>query len=582
MDHVVLVVDDEEGILESYRQFLTPADGADSALERLRRLRGGDASAANAAATVAVSRVLPAGWSLALARSGEDALALGRALAEKGGQICVGLFDVKMPSGIDGIETMLQLLQVFPDMRCGVVSAYHDRSVDQINALLSPVHKDIWDFLAKPFTEPEIRQKTRMLCRAWLSEQAERHARAALAAANAQLEERVEARTRELDRARSQLALGERLVALGTLAAGIGHEINNPLAYVMANLEFLSRELSQGVPSEERLVEVRRALFECREGSTRIERIVGGLNALARPQEERRVVLDLPRVLERALAMTHNEIRHRARLVKRYDPVPRVEADDARLIQVFINLLVNAAQAIPEGQSEHHEIEVTTGTEADGRARVQVRDTGSGIPADKISRIFDPFFTLKPVGVGTGLGLSISHGIVSALGGTIEVESQEGRGTTFRVLLPATVSATETRTPATVPVAMAGRRGRVLVVDDEPTIGDVIRRLLEDEHDVSVAQSGQEALSLFRLGDRYDVILCDLMMPDLSGMEVHAALLDLAPEQAGRMAFMTGGAFTTKAQEFLAQVPNPHFEKPFQHRVIRSVLHQLLGGPPPS
>jgi signal transduction histidine kinase len=560
MRRYVLVCDDEIGVLESYQQYLVSPPS--SALDRLRRLKGGGTTPARGP--------LPDGWELVCARSGEEALELGARIAADGGELCVGFFDVKMAPGIDGIETMLRLLERFPRLRCAVVSAYNDRSVDQINSLFRVEHQDRWDFLAKPFTESEIRQKARMLAALWLCADAEARARAELAELNRTLAARVDERTRELEQSRAQMAASERLVALGTLAAGIGHEVNNPLAYVIANLRFIAEELE----GEHRVGEIRRMLAESRDGAERIRKIVGGLNALVRRRDDARQPVDLAAVLDRALAMTVTETRHRARVVRRLGPAPRVLADDARLTQVFINLLVNAAQAIREGRASENEIAVATSTDADGRAVVEIRDTGCGIAPEHVPRIFDPFFTTKPVGEGSGLGLAISHGIVTGLGGTIAVESAPGRGTCFRVVLPAASAAVSLETVPVRPVE-AGRRGRILVIDDEPAIGAAIRRFLR-EHDVVAVASGRAGLDLLDGGDRFDAIFCDLMMPDVTGMEIHAALAERAPDQAGRMVLMTGGAFSGGAAEFLERVGNPRLDKPFDWDDVRELARRLV------
>jgi len=254
---------------------------------------------------------------------------------------------------------------------------------------------------------------------------------------------------RELDR---RLALADRMASIGTLASGVAHEINNPLSYVLANLRFLAGELAQH-HSGEAEAEARTALTEAIEGAERVRRIVRELNGFARPRDEPGPV-DIEGVLDRAATLASNEIRFRARLVKDYADVPRVRGDESRLGQVALNLLVNAAQSIPPGQPTENEIRILTREESDGRVLVEVRDTGCGIDAELQGRVFEPFFSTKPVGVGTGLGLSICHGIVSSLGGEIALESQVGRGSTFRVLLPVdrALDRTDARGAATTPL----------------------------------------------------------------------------------------------------------------------------------
>jgi CheY-like chemotaxis protein len=240
-----------------------------------------------------------------------------------------------------------------------------------------------------------------------------------------------------------------------------------------------------------------------------------------------------------------------------------------------LNLVVNAAQAIPEGAADQNEIRVVTRLDDRGRVVVEVHDTGSGIAEAVLPRIFDPFFTTKPVGVGTGLGLAICHRIVAAAGGQLTVESQVGKGTVFRTTLPALEGDADQASP--LPAAVApGRRGRVLVIDDEPLLGTAIRRMLSAEHDVVVVTAARDALALVSRGERYDVLLCDLMMPEVTGMELHAELLRSCPELAEQMVFMTGGAFTSRAREFLDEVRNPRLEKPFDVGTIKALVRSLL------
>jgi CheY-like chemotaxis protein len=240
---------------------------------------------------------------------------------------------------------------------------------------------------------------------------------------------------------------------------------------------------------------------------------------------------------------------------------------------VFLNLVVNAAQAIPEGYADANEIRVRTRVdEPHGRVIVEVSDTGSGIAPEAMKKLFTPFFTTKPIGVGTGLGLAICHRIVSDMGGDIAVSSQVGVGTTFRVSVPvAPTDAAEA--PAPAPAATARRRGHVLVVDDERSICNVIRRMLGAEHDVDGVTSAMDALRRVGAGERFDVIFCDLMMPVMTGMDLHAELARLAPDQAERMVFLTGGAFTARARAFLDEATNPRVEKPFELATLRDLVN---------
>ncbi len=387
---------------------------------------------------------------------------------------------------------------------------------------------------------------------------------------------------RELSRRRelqAQLIQADRLTAVGTLAAGVAHEINNPLAYVLLNLQYLLRELPQLTASEQRLEQLLDRLKEAQHGAERVSSIVRDLREFSSTDQEQVNPVDLRLVLAAAIKVAGSQIAARARLVESYEDVPTVRGNAAKLEQVFLNLLTNATQALPPGHPEHHEIRVTLKADGPGSATVEISDTGSGIPPELLDRVFDPFFTTKPAGVGTGLGLPICHNIVSSLGGEIRARSELGKGTSFRVSLhvmhaePISYHATPTPFAAVTPVS--GRRGQVLVVDDELAVANMLSRLLSDEHDVEVRTTGQEALELL-LGDReFHVVMCDLLMPGMSGMALYEQLAAARPGLERRLVFMTGGAFTHRAAEFLNTVDNPRVEKPFDVRKVRRLVREL-------
>jgi signal transduction histidine kinase len=409
--------------------------------------------------------------------------------------------------------------------------------------------------------------------------------------------ERREAGVRaERKKMREQLMISERMASVGILAAGVAHEINNPLAILTTNLELAGEQLARlaqpertpgpaadavggsGASSPPLIgpAEVNRLLQDAQEAAERIRLIVRDLGSLSRSSdEEQQGPVDLHRVLESAIRMASNEIRHRAQLTRDYGEVPVVKGSEAKLGQVFINLIVNAAHAIPQGRAADNEIRLVTRTDDAGRAVVEVHDTGSGIPQNVLPRVFDAFFTTKAVVTGTGLGLAICHRIVTAYGGDISVESQVGRGSVFRtVLLPAQAKAAAAKSVA--PEVAHGRRGSILVVDDERMLGVTIQRALAGEHEVMAVTAATDALALLKGGTRFDLILCDLMMPEMSGMDLYAEINKLAPDQTGKLVFMTGGAFTEDASRFLARISNPSIEKPLRAAKLRSLVRGLI------
>jgi PAS domain S-box-containing protein len=374
-----------------------------------------------------------------------------------------------------------------------------------------------------------------------------------------------------------RLAQSERLAALGTLLAGIAHEINNPLSYTLLGIEQGLATLDElGAPGDP-AAKLREALESSHHGATRVAAIVGQLRASSRSDTEERGPVELRRVLEAALRVTQNEIHHRARLVTDLQDVPALQGNAQRLEQLFLNLLVNAVQALPDGRVDN-EIRVSMKRGDAGDIVVEVADNGLGIPEEARSRIFDPFFTTKPVGLGLGLGLSICHGIVSAHGGTITVDSTMGHGTTFRVALPGPDAPASASGQAADPKPGAQgappKRRRVLVIDDEAALASMIRRVLSKDCDVDVAIDAREGLALLVDGGDYDVVLCDLMMPDMTGMDLYAEIARRRPGVERRFVFMTGGAFTPRASEFLSQIKNRRLEKPFETAALKALVAQ--------
>jgi nitrogen-specific signal transduction histidine kinase/CheY-like chemotaxis protein len=364
-----------------------------------------------------------------------------------------------------------------------------------------------------------------------------------------------------------RLELADRLASLGTMAAGVAHEINNPLAVVVANATFLAEDLSElgrSDPSDaERLDGMAATIADLRSAADRIGRIAADLRAFSVPavKTDQTEQTDIRQCIEWAMRATAHEFRHRATLTTDIAAVPPVNVDEMRLGQVLINLLVNAAHAIPPGAADRNQVTVAAQTDTSGRAVIEVRDTGAGISSSVIEHIFEPFFTTKPAGQGSGLGLSICHGLIVAMGGEIQVDSTPDKGTVFRVLLPVAMP----RAPSTAPpIAQTPPpvRGRVLVIDDEEMILRVLTRILHDQ-DVHCTASAQEALSLLDSGQEFDLILSDLMMPTMTGMQFYEILLERHPELATRVVFMTGGVITPNVNAFLQSVSNPRLEKPF-------------------
>lgn len=381
-----------------------------------------------------------------------------------------------------------------------------------------------------------------------------------------------------------QLELADRLASLGTMAAGVAHEVNNPLTVAAANASFVLEEMRRildvlraGDRTDEAvraLEDVLQAQMELQSAMDRIGRIVADLKTFSRPSERTVDATNVRRAIEWAVRVTAREIRSRARLVVDAPELPSARADESRLGQILINLLMNAAQAIDPGNVEGNMISISAHADENEQIVIDVSDTGCGMSTDVLQHIFEPFFTTKPVGLGTGLGLSISHGIINSFGGRLQVESTVGSGSTFRVILATATS--ETGNGILVdPKPDKVLLGRILVVDDEELILRLIARLLRD-HDVVCTPSARDALGIIEREEKFDLILCDVMMPMMTGIEFYETLMSSNPDMAHRVAFLSGGAVTATVEDFLRSVPNRRIEKPFHCDHLREVVQEAL------
>jgi len=380
----------------------------------------------------------------------------------------------------------------------------------------------------------------------------------------------------------SRIIQEDRIHAIGTLAASVAHEINNPLTYVLggltevgADLEDLAAELT-GIAARRggdpevaaalaRLERTREILGPTLAGTERIRHVTRELSTFTRPDAERLSVLELGAVVRSVLKLVRKEIEARARLLEELEPSPPVQANEARLVQVLVNLLMNAWQALPSPDPARHVIGVRTGTEG-GQALVEVWDTGPGVPPMMREQIFQPFITTKDIGAGTGLGLFVCRNVVKALGGSIAVHEAPGGGALFRVLLPPAASVAATA-PADGPApgrSTDARRSRVLIIDDDALVARaLVSRFHGGPFDVRAVHDGRVGLELILADEDLDLVYCDLMMNGFSGIDVYEAARRRAPERAEKVVFMSGGAFTTEARSFLAERRHAFVQKPF-------------------
>jgi signal transduction histidine kinase len=389
-------------------------------------------------------------------------------------------------------------------------------------------------------------------------------------------------RDRELRRLQA-----EKLASIGMLAAGVAHEINNPAAFVLGNIEGLAAQMRQ-VEETLRIVadpaahaalqtiffEMTATLQESKEGMARIQRIVRDLSSFSHVDDDPQTLSEMNSAVDSTLGLLKNELRHRATVDRDLRATRMVRTSPARLSQVFLNLIINAAQAVSEAEVKRNRIVVRT-FDSGNDVVFEVSDNGPGIQPELMPRIFDSFFTTKPRGVGTGLGLPISQGIVRSLGGEITVESKPGSGALFRVQLPSEAAVRSGQPAPDAPVARHRRR-RVLAVDDEALLLKAYRRMLADVHDVVTALGGRDALLILQKQTDFDAILCDLQMPEMSGMELYSTVRAKYPELGNRFVFVTGGAFSAEARRFLEQGVTC-LGKPFRMEELLNVIEQKIG-----
>ncbi|MCB9689242.1 MAG: response regulator [Alphaproteobacteria bacterium] len=321
-----------------------------------------------------------------------------------------------------------------------------------------------------------------------------------------------------------QLELASRLAAMGALAAGVGHEINNPLTTVLANLRVVQEVVAEAGGLDE---DLRTAIDDAIEGAERIGVIVRDMRALVKqPAVDAAKESDPAEIVRLAIRTATGEARHWARLETHIRPTGMVAIAPARLAQVALNLMTNAVQAFDERDPRTNRIAVTLRQDG-GNAVLTVADNGRGVPAELLPRVFEPFFTTRSPGRGVGLGLSIARHVVAAAGGTLELTSGEGQ-TVATLTLPTSV--------------VTVSRPTVLVIDDDPTVARALQRLLRHACDVDLCSDPRDALRRLSAGDAWDAIVCDLVMPHLSGRALYEEVAQVAPDAARRFVFLTGGA----------------------------------------
>lgn len=386
----------------------------------------------------------------------------------------------------------------------------------------------------------------------------------------------------------------DRLVSIGSLASGVAHEINNPCAYLLANLDVMRdenarlqrfaqrlediaradgsngpmRELVLGARMHQTAIDLEDIIADNITGTERIRAIVRGLGTFARSEEEELEDVDMQRVVTTACSMVENEIRHIATLTTTIQPVPFIRGAPTKLVQILTNLLLNASHAIQEVEAKKTEHRIEVECKRTGRhISLSVRDTGCGIPAHLRQRIFEPFFTTKSKAQGSGLGLALCAEMVEMHGGSIHLHTEVGAGSTFEILLPVPAPNTAKVRASRIanrPLPPTTVRRRLLLIDDDDALLRSLSRMLAPHHDVIAVRGGRQAIGLLRRDQNFDAIICDLMMPQIDAPTVYDALSQLAPQLRQRFIVCSGGAFTHRSRSFLRNSGCPLLEKPMR------------------
>ncbi len=378
----------------------------------------------------------------------------------------------------------------------------------------------------------------------------------------------------QVRRAQIELAASEKLGALGRFAEGVAHEVNNPAAYVLTNLEHVRTLVETWADAPRELLH---AIDEGVEGMRRIRSVLSDLGLLSRSTEEPVEAVDVNRVVDAVIGLISRQISARARVELDLEPLEPIASNRARLTQILLDLVLNAAQACSEEHQELNIIRIRTRTSA-GRIEVSVSDTGSGIRDDQLSHLYEPFYTTKPTGQGSGLGLAVTRALVHGLGGRIRFDTRLGVGTTFVVELP-DVRPVEARRRPSRPTPMAPpSRPRVLLVDDEAGIRKALKRALARRSDVITAASGEEAIQLLAGGAAFDLVISDLLLPGKNGIDIYACIEEKRPELLRRVLFLTGGATTPVARRFVAANPGAVLMKPIDTSRLDAIIHAVVRG----
>ncbi len=404
---------------------------------------------------------------------------------------------------------------------------------------------------------------------------------------------------------KQQLMNANRMATIGQLAAGTAHEVNNSVAFILINSETTKehlagleascsllqdrveskfgrkgRALIDDLLSERNVVSNLKAMKEMLEdnvnGMRRIQRIVQEMRVFSRIERDEVQLIQINDVVNTVCTMVRNQINHRAKLVKDLGEVPPIAADLGKLSQAVLNVVINATHAIEEGVPDKNEIKIKTRI-VDDNIVLTIEDTGCGISKDDQERIFNPFFTTKPKELGAGLGLSLCAETLHKHRGQISVQSEAGKGACFTISIPLdTGLAVASKSKEADKAQKQRQRARILLIDDDSMVRRGFYRLLMRFHDVVEASGGEEALNLLDQDSRFDVVICDMIMPEMDGPAIYEAVRSKLPHIAERMVFITGGAFTERARDFALNIGAIILDKPVPVELLLDTVDRFV------
>jgi PAS domain S-box-containing protein len=404
--------------------------------------------------------------------------------------------------------------------------------------------------------------------------------------------------TTEKKRLISQMIQADKIGTIGMLTAGVIHEINNPLAYVSSNLYQMSRYWDKiasltklildntSFPKIKRFIkehnllemasQIEGILTESIEGTTRIQRIVHNLRTFSKGQSPSKERFCLNKVIEGSICLISGELKkYSAQLKCKFGKLPLFYGNQGQISQVFLNLLINAIQALNPENKERNQIKIKT-SYINKEFIIEISDTGCGISPQDLKKIFEPFYTTKSLKEGTGLGLSIVQDIISEHGGDISVESTLGQGTTFKVKLPSCKPRiSQYLTQPSLKKVVLKTKGKILIIDDEKNLLKAFSRLLSGLHEVSTAENAAKGLEMIKEND-YDVILCDILMTDISGIDFYKKIQENFPDLSSKIIFITGDLLNEEIERFLSQIPNRVLKKPIDPKKLRIAIQESL------